>query len=174
VGGAEGVVDVDIRHRGELLGELVLCRAKLGVFFGSLVLDDFFLIEPQVLQQQDIAGLEALGLCLGVRTDAVIRENDLLAEQFREPCGDRLQGEGIIPRALGAAQVTHENQGAAAVQHVLDRWQGLDDPVIAGDVALVVLRHVEIDAHQDLFALDVDIRYCLFGHKKPFSLIKDY
>ena len=61
--------------------------------------------------------------------------------------------------------MTHENQGAAAVEHVLDRRQGLDDPVIAGDVAVVVLRHVEINAHQDLLALDVDIRNCLLGHK---------
>jgi hypothetical protein len=71
---------------------------------------------------------------------------------------------------FGAAQVAHQDQAAAAIEHVLDRRQGLDDPVVAGDVAAIVLRHVEIDAHQDLPALDVDISNRFLGHKLPLVI----
>ena len=101
MGGAEGVIDVHVGHRGQLLGELVLGLAELRVVLGGLVLDDLFFVEPQVLQQQDIAGLEGLGLRLGVRPDAVVGEDDLLAEQLGEPLGHRLEGVGVVPRAFG-------------------------------------------------------------------------
>ncbi len=47
---------------------------------------------------------------------------------------------------------------SALVQQVLDGGQSGHDPLVAGDLAgLLVLGNVEVTAQQDLFALNVDV-----------------
>ena len=88
---AERVGDVQLRHRGKGLGELGvvlgLARFKTGVF-----------------KQHDLAALERRGLGLGVLTDDVVREDDILAQKLGQALGDgrkRQLIEGLFPLLLG-------------------------------------------------------------------------
>ena len=59
VGGAEGVVDVDVAELGQLLGEVGI------VLF-------FFLVKAEVFQQQDFAVRSVGGGLFHFRTDAIV------------------------------------------------------------------------------------------------------
>ena len=78
--GAEGVVDVLIEAGCELLRE------------GGVVLL-LLRVEPEVLQQEDLAGLEGVDLRANRVTDAVRGQLDRDAEKLGEPPGDGCQGE---------------------------------------------------------------------------------
>ena len=83
-----------------------------------------------------------------------------------EPGGHRVQPErGVGGRvAGGTAQVADQDQAAAAVEDRVQGRQGAPDPAVVGDAAVGRLRHVEIDADQDLLAGHVDVAERLFGH----------
>ena len=68
VGRAEGVVHVDIGERRKGLGEPLVVLLLLGV-------------EPEVLEQQHVAGPHALHQMLHVRADAVLGELHLLVQE---------------------------------------------------------------------------------------------
>ncbi len=72
--GAEGVVDVTIGERGHLLG-----KGEVALLFA--------LVEPDVFEDHDAAGLQvgAGGLRLG--TDGIVDLLDRQADQFLEPGG---------------------------------------------------------------------------------------
>jgi hypothetical protein len=50
-----------------------------------------------------------------------------------------------------------ENQPAAIVDDVTDRWHGRLDARIVGDLAVVVEGDVEVDAAEHPFAFEVDV-----------------
>jgi len=60
--------------------------------------------------------------------------------------------------------VAHKNQGTAGLQNVLYSRQDFDDSVIAGNVTIIVQRHIKVAPHQDLFALYIDISNGFFSH----------
>jgi len=135
VAGAEGVVTVDVGHRGQRGGEFGVALLLAG-------------IEAEVLQHQHAAVGQCGGLGPGVVADRVGGEGHVLAQQFAQPDGRRLQTElDIAGVALGSAQVAHQDQASAALDDRLDRGHGHSDPPIVGDVLPVVQRHVEINAH---------------------------
>ena len=146
---AEGVGDIDLRHGGELLGEL-----------GVVLL--LPLVEAEVLQQHDLAGLEGGGLGLGVLTDDILGEDHVLPQQLAQALGHGSQGEGLLPLPLGLAQVGAGDDGGVLLQQVLDGGQGGHDALVVGDDAGgLVLGHIEVAAQQDLLARYVDILYGL-------------
>jgi len=164
VGGPEGVVHIDVGHGRQLPGKVVFGLTQLRVFLGGLVLDSLFPVEAEVLQQHAATRLEGIGLGFRVRSDAVGGEDHLLAEQLGQPFGHRFQREPRFRLAFWTAQVAHQDQRAAVVENMLDGRQGLDDAVVAGDVAVLIQRHVEVTPHQDLFAFHVNVNYCLLSH----------
>ena len=60
----------------------------------------------------------------------------------------------------------HEHEASALLEHVLDRRQRRDDAGVVGDLARAVLGHrdVEVYAHQDALARDVDVAQCHLVH----------
>jgi len=98
MGGAEGVVDVDVGQRGEGLGE----GRIVGFFFG---------VVTQVFKQQYLAGLELAGKVGGDFADAVRGEGyvDLCAEGFVEQLAKTVsyRAERVlgIRFALGTAEM---------------------------------------------------------------------
>ena len=69
-----------------------------------------------------------------------------------------------------------KDNSRVVVQQVLDRLQGRTDTLVIGDIAVFVLRDVEIAANDDLFAIYVDVFDTLFVvlHKIYLSLRYKY
>lgn len=62
--------------------------------------------------------------------------------------------------AFGAAKMAHYHESAAIVENVVEGWQRHSDTGVVGDIAVLIERHVEIDAYQDLAAGKGDISDC--------------
>src|SRR5262249_40996798 len=99
---------------------------------------------------------------------------DYLIEFFHGPAEKLLELVGyavhlerrvLFRITLGPAEVAHDNDGSAGVEDMTDGRQSGFDPPGVGHVAMLVERHVEIDADQDALALQV-LNVCqrLFGH----------
>ena len=170
VHGAEGVRHVDFRHVGKGLGESGIV---LGLALG----------EAEVLQQEDLAGLQRGGLGLGVLTDGIGGKDHFLSQQLAQTLGNGRQRqllEGFLPLLAGnvglvlalfdllfhiavegghgLAQVGAGNDGSALIEQIPEGGQRGDDALVAGDLAgLFVLRNVEVAADKHLLALDVNI-----------------
>ena len=176
VGGAEGVVDVDVAELGELRGEV-----------GVVLL--LVLVEAEVLQQQHVAVAAARwrpsrppGRCSRWRSARAracrpsfssgslhdvqvgdvapfavrVRDGLALVHQLRQPRRDRLERILRLRPALGPAEVRHEDQPPAALDDALDRRHRLHDPAVVGDLPALE-RDVEIDPHQHALPLHVDV-----------------
>ena len=175
---AESVVAVDVAVGGEHLGHLLALGLELGLgglnllvghVVGLLDLGGLFLVEAGVLKHQHFAGLEGGGLVGGL--EAVGREGHGLVQALGEILGDGLERElGLVALALRTAQVAHQHQRAAVVEHVLDGGQGalnagvvLDDAILHG--------HVEIHAHDHALAGEVHVTQCLLVHVLSFPVV---
>ena len=135
---AEGVVDVDVAERRQLLGEP-------GVVAGLLR------VEAKVLQQEHVAGPERGRRLRGRGADAVVRGRDRAAEQLREARRHGRHAQPVDDLPLGPAEVGHEHDRAALVLQVGDRGQGGADARVVDDAAAFE-RHVEVDAHERALA----------------------
>ncbi len=187
VHGAESVGDIDLSHVGQGLGEV-------GIVLGLA------LVEAQILEQQDLAGLQRSGLGLGVGADGVLGKDNVHAEQLTEVGGNRSERQlrvGLFPGVLGAlglvgntllvqllqigikggvglAQVGAGDDGGTLVEQVLDGRQRGDNALVARDGAgLLVLGNVEIAAEKNFLTLYVGIVNGLFAvvHLDYSSLI---
>ena len=106
--GAEGVVDVAIGQGGHLPGE-----GQVTLLLAA--------VKPYVLEQDDAAREQRMAGGLSFWTDGIVDLEDRPADELREaichfvqperPVGDRV--------ALGAAQVTDQDQASATIQDIL-------------------------------------------------------
>lgn len=152
VGGAEGIVDVDVSQGSQSLAELgdggsvSLDLLALGVLGAAFLLG----VEAQVLEENDLTTGGLVDGLLGLGADAVLGEEDGLAQQLLELGDDGLQAVLGVDLAVGTAQVGHEDNGLGAILNgVLDGGQGTDDTLVVGDFLLVVERDVEVDLWRD-------------------------
>jgi hypothetical protein len=143
VGAAEGVVDVEIGQRRQLLGE-----ARIVLFF--------FGVEAQVLQQQHAARRQRRHRLLRRRAHAVLGEGHRRAQQRRQRIGHRAQAHLRDALAVGASQVGHQDHLGALLAQVIDGRQRLLDALVALHLA-VLEGDVEVDAHDDALAGRVQV-----------------
>ena len=156
--GAEGVVDVDVAElaqRGAEGGDLVRVGPEAGavlLLHLALLLD----VEAEILEEEDLAGLERGGGGLGRGADAVVGEGDGATQEALELGGDGTERELVDALAVGTAQVGHQDDAGAGLEDVADAGQGRLDALGVGDGArLLVLGDVEVDAHEDALAIEV-------------------
>ena len=168
--GAKGVGYINLCQRGQSLG-------KIRVIFRLA------LFKAGVFQQQHLTGLQNGGLGLRVRAHNVMGELDILPQQLAQPHGHRgqrqlfLSGLPCLAGQLGGifalfrllfhplvivrlrlTQMGAGNDCRALLQQIPDGGQRGHDALIAGDGAgLLILRHIEIAAQQDLLALDINV-----------------
>ena len=135
---AEGVVDVDVAERRQLLGEA-------GIVAGLLR------VEAEVLEQEDVPRAKGGRRLRGRGADAVVRGRDRAAEQLGEARRHGRHAQPVDDLALGPAEVGHEHDRTALVEQVGDRGQGGADARVVDDTA-VFERHVEVDAHERALA----------------------
>ena len=136
--GREGVVDVDVAQRGELVDE------------GRVVLL-LLLVEAEVLQQQHVARLEIAHALFGLLADAILGEGDRLAERLRQRLDQRLQRHLGHALAVGPAEMAEHDHLGALVGELLQGRRGALDARGVGHLA-VLHRHVEVDADQHALA----------------------
>lgn len=139
---AESVADVDVREGGEAVRELT----ALGVVLGGLPG-----VEAQVLDDRDLARLQAVHGVVGGGADGVLGERHGRAEEFTEPLRGGQQREGRVRRALGAAEVRGDDDARAGLGEGLHGGQHGADTAVVGDGG-AVQRHVEVGADEDPLA----------------------
>src|SRR4051812_30274425 len=103
----EGIVDVEIAQRRQLLAER---RVVL------LFLD----VEAEVLQQQYVAQVERLDHPLDLWPDGVRGQRYLDAEAFTQLGGDRLEAVLRHDLSLRSAEMRHQHDLCAVLSQVVD------------------------------------------------------
>ncbi len=140
---AERVVDVGV-------GEPRVGLRQLGVVLRLPRL------EADVLEHQDLARVEPGGEPLLRLPDDAGRERHVPAGQLGEPVGGGPQRERRV-HPLRASEVRREDQRAARVVQAPQGRQRRADARVVGDVARLVERDVEVHAHEDAPAGEIDV-----------------
>ncbi len=151
----EGIIHIDVAERCELRHE-----ARLVLLF--------LLVEPGVLQTEDVPRIHRVDRGLGLVADAVLGKRDGPLDDARDRRRDRFERLlGVMP--FRAAEMRKQDHLAAFVG---DLGNGVCDAVDArgvGDDA-VLHRHVEVDAQEDAFVRHVHVVQRTEGHRfKIFS-----
>ena len=120
VGGAEGVVHVNIGKGGQLGSET-----------GVVLL--FFSEEAHVFEQHHIAFGHGCHLGFGFGADAAVGFHYGLAEQLAEAGSNGGEAHGFVHLALGTAEVGRQDHLGALAAQVFDRGQGGPDAGVVGD-----------------------------------------
>mmetsp|Transcript_21550 Transcript_21550/g.42796 ORF Transcript_21550/g.42796 Transcript_21550/m.42796 type:complete len:307 (-) Transcript_21550:36-956(-) len=183
VSSAEGIVDIHVSEGAErsaesrdfffcglggLAGELgllaLLILAAVGVINALSLL---LLVEAQILQKNDRSRGGISAGCFHLCTNTVGQEGHRLAQKLLKLLADNSQGHGGHLLAIGAAEMGHEDNGlGSAVKGMLDGGECSDNALGVGDRTTLVEGHVEVNAHQNAFALDINVRKALLaqGH----------
>ena len=141
---AERVVDEDVRHIGKRLGQR-------GIVLGLA------LLKADVLEQDRLAGLDLGSQALCILADNVLRQLDFLAEQLAQALSNRRKRVLHVNLALRTAEVRAKDNCCIVIQQVLDGLERRADALVVGDIAVFILRHVEVAADDNLLARHVDI-----------------
>ena len=121
---AEAVRHERVAELSELRGE----RAALRVVLRRLAR-----VEPEVLDDRDVAVLEGRDRLVGGLAHGVARERDRLAEQLRQSLCDRLEAVLRVGRAVGAAEVRADDDAGALVDEGVERGERCPHTAIVRD-----------------------------------------
>ena len=150
MGRAKGVVHIHLGQPGQLPAEGRLISLFLGM-------------EAQVFEQQQLTRLQGRSLLSDRRTDAVSRHPNRPSDQLAQPLSSGLQAVGRAGAAFGPSQMGAQDQPGAAFDEIVQGRQGSPDTGVIADPA-VVQGDVEIDPHQDAFAVEIEVTHGLFLH----------
>jgi hypothetical protein len=155
MGGPESVIHIDVAQFRELFRKPRVIRLLLGVI-------------AQVLQKQHLARRRQHGFHF--RTHAIRRESHGSAQKLLQLRGHRLHTHLRIRLAFGTAQVRCEDYARAVFQSVINRRDGSQYALVAGDFLPAVLlrgggeRNVEIHSDEDTLPFEVEIPDRQFRH----------
>lgn len=111
VSGTERVVHVDVAEVGESLTELGnLGRVGLGLV-ALLVLDGTLLfdVETEIFEENDRTVFGGGNGLLDVGTDAIVEEDDGLADEFRELVGNGFEGVFGVDFSVRTSEMGHQD-----------------------------------------------------------------
>ena len=128
-------------------------------------------MEADVLQQHDLAVLEAGGQLLGGRPDHVLGHLHFHAQHFAKTLGDGLEGILHVKLALGTAQVGAQDHFGAMLHQVLDGGQRAAQTVFVSDDLVFVHGHVKIAANKHFFAFDLNVLDGFLRHNVHSSVL---
>ena len=141
MGRPERVVHVGVGELGELPGE-------------PDVVGLLPRMEPEVLEEHDVAGLDVAADRLGPVADDLVEGHHVDAEQLRQAVGDGPEAELVLRLALRPPEMRGDHERGAPVEELAERGDGRADPHVVGDPAALE-RHVEVGADEDPGAGDV-------------------
>src|SRR5699024_1328177 len=107
--------------------------------------------EADVLQQQDVAVVQAIGALVSVLSRHVASQRHPLVETLSESLSNRRQGQLRVDLALGAAQVGGDDDASPLVQQGAQRRDGRVDTARVGDLP-VSQRNVQVRTNQHVAA----------------------
>ncbi len=136
VGGAEGVVDVDLSQGSELFGETGVVLLLLGE-------------EADVLKQHDITVGHRAHLGLSIGADAAVGLGDGLAQQLAQAGRHRREAHVLFHFTFGATEVGRKDHLGALAGQIIDGGQRRADAGVIGDGAGIVEGNIEIHPHQN-------------------------
>ena len=139
VGRRKCIIHIDIAQPRQLAGE-------------TLVVLLFFRMETEILQKNDVPFLHRRDRRFRLRADAVIDEDDVLAQQIGQPLRNGLQRVLLHPLAVRPPEMGRKYRLSLLIDHAPYGRKVRLYPRIVGDMPLLVQRHVEVDANQCLFA----------------------
>jgi hypothetical protein len=142
------LTDVDVTQGSQALAELGnLLLVGLDLLALVVLVATFLLgVETQVLKQNDLTARGLVDGLLHLLANAVLSEDDALAEQLLQLRNNRLQAVLGVLLAIRTAKVGHEDDGLGALlDGILDGGQSTDDTLGVGDLLLVIERDVEVD-----------------------------
>jgi hypothetical protein len=140
MGGAEGVVHVEVAQRREARGEAGI----VGLFAGE---------EAGVFRDRHTAAREPPGLGHSLVGERVAEEGHRCAQQALELTDHRFHGILRVDPALGPAEVGEQHDSCPAAPEKLDGRQRGPDPGVVGDLP-VLDRAIEVHPHQRAFAIE--------------------
>ena len=148
---AESVVDVDVAELRHPPRERVVV----------LLLP---LVDPAVLEQDEVAGCERIVPCAAV--DPVANQRHVVPEEFPQPLRDRCERILGLPFPFRRpAEVRGDHHGAPARERIADARQRRADARVVGDRAGIVLRDVEVGAYEHALAAHVDVGEAPEAHR---------
>src|SRR5262245_61136924 len=120
MGSAERVVHVGFGHARQLFRELRIVGLLLWIV-------------AKVLKQHYVPGLEDISSLFSFWPDAIVKERNRTSKPVRQVRGHRTQRKLGIPSALGATQVSHQDDLSSLANKLFERWQRFNDPGRIGD-----------------------------------------
>ena len=144
---AERIVHIEISKFRERFREFRIVRLLLR-------------LEPNVLQQSDVAILHMVDDLLGHVANRVVAENDRVMNERVQIIADRAKRIFFHALPLRAAKMRHQNRFRAVLAQVVDRRQALPNPCVISDPDLAATGldwHVEVHSHQHAFPAYIQI-----------------
>ena len=156
VSGTEGVHNVAVSVRSELLGEILLAALHLLlclVVLWSALLHAYWLafllwIEAEVLQKQSLTWLQCGNLCVGI--GAVGSKLHLHAEVCAYVLNNLCERKFFLHLALWLAHVAHHDECATVGEHLLQCRQSTLDTGLVGYNTILIQWHVEVHTNNCL------------------------
>ena len=139
----EGVVDENVRQRGQIGAELLIVL--------GLALD-----VAGVLKQHDFAVTQAGGQSAGILTGHVLGHLDFLTKKLAQALSNNFQAQLGLPLPLGLAHMGAENHLCAIVDEILDGGKGGNDALVAGNLT-VLKGNVKVATAEHALAGHVDV-----------------
>ena len=167
VSGSKGVAHKHVPEFGQ-------ARAEFGDFGGIrlrgcsvLVFPFAFLleVEAKVFEEDNFTRFDRRAGGFNIRAHAIGEELHRLADELGKFFRHRLEREFFHPLAVRTTEMAHEDDRRALVEGVLDGGDRRGDSLRVRDGASgLVLRHIEVHAHEDAFAGKRDV-FDGFFHK---------
>ena len=151
VSGAESIVHKNPRVPGERLRKLRI------VLFLLLIITGIF-------QKEHLAVLQASTQGCGVFANTIIREENILLEEFTKPGRNGLKGILLLTRFRGTSHVRAEHESCSPGKQFLDRGECRLNAGLVRDLELIVFGHIKVRPHQDFLTGDIDITNGKFTH----------
>ena len=138
MGGAEGIIHKNIAEFSQFF------REGLVAFF-------LLFVEPEILQEKDLAGLEGRSFFDGFLADTVISKIHMDAEELLQMGKQVFEGIFVGGAIFWSAEMAHQDDAAAVFEDLFNGWDGGSDTGVIGDLELVVERDIEIDPDKGFF-----------------------
>ena len=152
--GPKRVIHVHVRQVGEGLRK----RRIVGLFF---------LVEAQILEQDDAAGVGRNHL-FGRRTNTIRRKRHRTRQQRGQMIGHRLQAELRCGCAFGSTEMRRQNHRGSGIKRGRNRGHGRPNACVVGDPTLGD-GPVEVHAQKHASIRQREVPECLHGIYNPLD-----
>ena len=157
MGCAKSVIDIDIAEFGELFRKLRIVLLLFGM-------------EAQILEHQHAARWQIRDHLLDFRSDAVRPKLDCFAKKIAQTRGHRFQAVLRVGLAFRPPEMRRENKLSVLFDDIPNGGERRLYACVIRDLAIGE-RNVEVHAHKDTAALQIEIRNPEFIHYFITSLM---